>query len=137
MGAPPGVVCTYIMIPRLLQFPARAATLLMALAGCATQPVHETQVVQMKPGALPGDPGLPPPGTTWRLEERELLALSPAPYVPPPPSPIPMPPRAAPAPLMVPYAAPYYGWGVPYYGPAFGFSFGYAYPRYTHRRGRR
>lgn len=116
--------------------------MLLALAGCATPPVHETQVVVMKTGSLPADSGLPPPGTTWRIEERELLALSPAPYVPPPPTPIPAPPRAAPAPPMVPYAVPYgvpyYGWGMPYYyGPGFGFSFGYSHPRYPYRRWRR
>jgi hypothetical protein len=126
-----------IMIPRLLLPSACSGALLLALAGCASPPVHETQVVVMTPGAVRNDAALPPPGTTWRLDERELLALSPAPYVPPPPSPVPMPPRVVPAPLMAPYAAPYYGWGVPYYGPAFGFSFGYSYPRYTHRHRRR
>jgi len=90
----------------------------------------------MKPDSLPADAGLPPPGTTWRLGERDLLALSPAPYVPPPPTPIPAPPRVAPAPVM-PYVVPYYGWGMPYYGPGFGFSFGYSHPRYSHRRWRR
>jgi hypothetical protein len=98
--------------------------------------LHETRVVEMKPGAPGDDAALPPPGTTWRLDERELLAMSPAPYVPPPPSPIPMPPRVAP-PAYAPYATPYYGWGAPYYGPAFGFSFGYSYPRHTYRRWRR
>jgi hypothetical protein len=125
------------MIPRLLFPSAYSGALLLALAGCASPPVHETQVVVMASGAAHNDAALlPPPGTTWRLDERELLALSPAPYVPPPPSPVPMPPRVAPGP-MAPYAAPYYGWGIPYYGPAFGFSFGYSHPRYSHRRWRR
>lgn len=117
--------------------PAHAAAALLTLAGCAAQPVHETQVVVMKPDSVPADPGLPPPGTTWRLEERELTALSPAPYVPPPPAPIPSPPRVVPAPPLMPYVYPYYGWGVPYYGPSFGFSFGYSHPRHSHRRWRR
>lgn len=108
----------------------------LIVAGCTTPPIHETQVVVMKPDSLPADAGLPPPGTTWRLGERDLLALSPAPYVPPPPTPIPSPPRIAPVPVM-PYVVPYYGWGMPYYGPGFGFSFGYSYPRYSHRRWRR
>jgi len=90
--------------------------------------------VTMGAAASSDDRGLPPPGTTWRLDERELLALSPAPYVPPPPTPIPQPPRVVP---VVPYAVPYpyYGYGVPYYGPSFGFSFGYVHPRHSHRRG--
>ncbi|HEY9445626.1 MAG TPA: hypothetical protein VIQ62_01010 [Burkholderiales bacterium] len=116
---------------------AIAALLALALAGCSAMPAHETRVVTMGADASPEDRGVPPPGTTWRLDEHELLALSPAPYVPPPPTPIPQPPRVAP---VVPYAVPYpyYGFGVPYYGPSFGFSFGYSHPRHhSHRRWRR
>lgn len=125
------------MIPRISRVPrCAAAALVLVLAGCAVPPVQETQVLVMKPGAPSGE-ALPPAGTVWRLEEKELLALSPAPYVAPAPQPIPMPPRVSPAVPVVPYAVPYYGWGAPFYGPSFGFSFGYSHPRYPHRRWRR
>lgn len=125
-------------VPRSMSSAWRFACVivLFVLAGCAVSPVAETQVVVMKRGAMPEDPGLPPPGTTWRLDERDLVAMSPAPYVPPPPTPVPPPPTVVVAPA-VPYMAPYSLWGAPYYGPAFGFSFGYFHSRHSHRRWRR
>ncbi len=118
----------------------RRCMLLLALgvAGCAAPPARDTQVVVMNSDALPAEPGLPPPGTTWRLDEHVLLALSPAPYAPPPAQPIPAPPPALSVVPVVPYPAPYpYFWGAPYYGPAFGFSFGYSNSHYPHHRHRR
>lgn len=111
-----------------------AIVALVVLTACAVAPVHETKVVTMGAAASSEDRGLPPPGTTWRLDEAELLALSPAPYVPPP-TPIPQPPRVErPVPYVAPY--PYYGYGVPYYGvPYYGPSFG-VYFGYSHRHGR-
>lgn len=89
----------------------------------------------MQPGAPDAAGPTPAPGTVWRLDEQALQALSPAPYVAPPPQPIPQPPRVEP---VAPYVVPYYGWGVPYdYGPGFGFSFGYTHPRHPYRRWRR
>jgi hypothetical protein len=113
-----------------------AAVLTAAVAGCAATPPHETAVVVMNANALPQDPGLPPPGTTWRLDQRELVALSPAPYVPPPAMPIPASP-AAPAPIYGPLYSPYpYGYTMPYYygwGIGIGYGFGSVHRSHLHR----
>src|SRR3712207_7462765 len=55
--------------------------------------------------------GSPPPGTVWRLDPRDLEALSPAPFVEPPPPPrLPPPPRPNDPPPL-PYYGPSLYWG--------------------------
>jgi hypothetical protein len=117
---------------------AAFAVLLLVLGGCASHVARETEVVTMRAEALPQNPGLPPHGGVWRLDERDLARLSPAPYVEPPPPPLAAPYAGVPA-VPAPYAwpSPYFGWGVPYYGTAFDFSFGHSHPRHFHRRWRR
>jgi hypothetical protein len=111
-----------------------AIALAAAAAGCAAPPQQQSALVVMSANALPDDPGLPPPGTTWRLDERELVALSPAPYVPPPPTPIPA-PRIAPARAYVPFYAPYSpGYALPWYsGWGIGIGYGFGRVHHTHR----
>lgn len=102
---------------------------LCMLAGCAASPVPPTEVLTMKADALPPEPGLPPPGTTWRLDEAALQMLSPAPYVPPPPLmlPYPVPGVAPPPPVYVPYTY------VP--PPLFYFGLGYGWGGHRHWSG--
>ena len=90
----------------------------LLLAACAAEGPRYGEVVTMKADEAARAPGQPPPGTVWRLEERDLRALSPAPYVdgPPPPR-LPPPPRPDDPP-----PSPYYG---PYYDPFWGPSFHY------------
>lgn len=68
--------------------------LALALAGCATEPVLYGEVLTMKAGEAAAVSGHPPPGTVWRLDERDLKALSPAPILEPPPPPPYRPPPA-------------------------------------------
>lgn len=92
-------------------FPAVLA--LALLAGCVTEPPIHTEVVTMKAGEGAAASGLPPPGTVWRLDERDLRALSPAPIVegPPPPN-YPPPPRPEERYQYGPYPGPYFNyWG--------------------------
>ena len=89
----------------------RTFALLALLCGCAAEPPRYGEVVTMKAGAAPPE-AYPAPGTVWRLEERDLNALSPAPVIPAPPPPrIPPPPRPNGAP-------PGYG-PPPYWGPSY------------------
>lgn len=107
------------------------ALLLSALSGCTTTPVPDTQVLTMKADASGAQSGFPPAGTVWRLDEQDLLTLSPAPYVPPPPQPIPAPRpetrRIYPPPPVGFH--PYWGRGWPHYGSDYGFALRYGYPR--------
>jgi hypothetical protein len=81
-----------------------------ALAGCVADAPSYGEVVTMKAGETSSVSGYPPPGTVWRLDARDLQALSPAPIVDPPPPPqLPPPPR--------PNDPPYYG--PSWYGPSF------------------
>jgi hypothetical protein len=77
--------------------------LLGVMTGCVTAP-PPTEVVMLRATDLPQDAGLPPAGTTWRLDESDLKTLSPAPYVPPPPLmlPYPIPGVAPPPPVYAP-----------------------------------
>lgn len=97
--------------------------LVFALASCAADapPVYG-DVVTMDRGMAAGQSGYPPPGTVWRFDDRELQALSPAPFVEPPPPPRHPPPPRPNDPPPAYYSAPYYG---PYYGPYFGPSWGW------------
>ncbi len=97
--------------------------LVLALAACTAQgPLDYGDVVTMKANEAASHSGYPPPGTVWRLEERDLQALSPAPFVEPPPPPrLPPPPRPNDPPPPY-YGTPHYG---PYYGPYWGPSFHY------------
>ena len=107
----------------------------VSLAGCATAPVPDTQVMTMKADASGAQAGFPAPGTVWRLDEQDLKTLSPAPYVPPPPTPIPMPPREQPRVYTPPPPVgvyPYWGRGWPHDGSNWGFSLRYGYPRYRY-----
>ena len=86
------------------------------LAACVTEPPRYGEVVTLKAGDPPPDSAYPPPGTVWRLEESDLKALSPAPFVEPPPPPrLPPPPRPD-----VSYPAPpgYYAPPPYWYGPS-------------------
>ena len=87
------------------------------LAGCAVDAtVPYGEVVTMKADEAASRSGSPPPGTVWRLDDRDLKVLSPAPFVEPPPPPrLPPPPRPNDPPPAY-YGAPYYA---PYYGPSF------------------
>ena len=103
------------MIPRTMRMPA-LLPLVAVLGACATPPPTEpatrpAEVVVMKPNEAP--PGaFPVPGTVWRLDERDMKALSPAPVAEPPPPPrYPPPPRAG----SYPPPPPAY-----YYPPAYG-----------------
>jgi hypothetical protein len=82
------------------------------LAGCAAEPPRYGEVVTMKAGEASNaeHPGL---GTVWRLDEKDLKALSPRPIVPAPPPPnLPPPPRPnAGHPPPVYYPSPYPGSG--------------------------
>ena len=96
------------------------------LTACVAVPPPSTEVMTLRAGALPQEPGVPPAGTTWRLEENDLHALSPAPYVPPPPLLLPYPVAGvAPPPAYAPYA----------YVPAPVFYFGLGYTAGGHRHG--
>jgi hypothetical protein len=98
------------MVPRRLLFIA----LTFLLAACASDPPRYGEVVTMKAAEASSVAGSPPPGTVWRLEERDLRALSPAPIVEPPPPPrLPPPPRPNDPPPPV-YYEPHYGGG--YFG---------------------
>jgi hypothetical protein len=91
---------------------------LALLAACVAEGPQYGQVVTMKADEGRAASGYPPPGTVWRLEERDLRALSPAPFVEPPPPPrLPPPPRPNDPPPQPYYGAPYYDpwWG----GPSF------------------
>ena len=111
-----------ILLPMIAQRIAVPALSLL-LAGCVADAPQYGEVVTMKAHEASAASGYPPPGTVWRLEERDLRALSPAPLVEPPPPPrLPPPPRPN-APPPQPYYAPYYG--SPYYGPYWGPSFHY------------
>ena len=68
---------------------------LALLAACVAEGPQYGQVVTMKADEASAASGYPPPGTVWRLEERDLRALSPAPFVEPPPPPR-LPPPVAP-----------------------------------------
>lgn len=93
------------------------------LASCALEaPPIYGDVVTMDSGSAASQSGYPPPGTVWRLDDRELKALSPAPFVEPPPPPRHPPPPRPNDPPPAYYSAPYYG---PYYGPYFGPSWGW------------
>ena len=97
--------------------------LVVALASCVAEgpPVYG-DVVTMKANEAASQAGYPPPNTVWRLEERDLQALSPAPFVEPPPPPrLPPPPRPNDPPPPY-YGTPDYG---PYYAPYWGPSFHY------------
>lgn len=92
------------------------ALLAMMLGACATPPPTEpmpraSEVVVMKPNEAP-PAAYPAPGTVWRLDEKALKALSPAPIAEPPPPPRYPPPRAGEYP---PPPPPAY-----YYPPAYG-----------------
>ena len=91
----------------------------LLLNACALEAPRYSDVVTVRAGSEVGAAQLPGPGTVWRLEETELRALSPAPYVEPPP-----PPKLAPPPRPndppPAYHAPYYGSPYPYWsGPGF------------------
>jgi hypothetical protein len=83
------------------------------VAACAADaPPPYAHVETMKAGEESSRAGFPPPGIVWRLDERDLKTLSPAPIVEPPPPPrLPPPPRPNDPPLPAPY------YGPPYYGP--------------------
>ena len=91
---------------------------LAVLAGCVSEAPPYREVVTMKAGdAAAAASGYPAPGTVWRLDERDLRALSPAPVLEPPPPPRRPPPRPNEPPAYYgPYHGPYYG---PYYGPPY------------------
>ena len=81
------------MIPRTMKVPVILASLVM-LAACATQPVPQAgEVVVMKANEAPAA-AFPVAGTVWRLDEKDLKTLSPAPVAEPPPPPRYPPPRA-------------------------------------------
>lgn len=102
-------------------------TLVAALAACAAEsPIVYGDVVTMNADTAAAHAGYPPPGTVWRLDERELKALSPAPFVEPPPPPKRPPPRRPTDPPQSYYRAPYYD---PYYGPAWGWGPSFHYWR--------
>jgi hypothetical protein len=103
---------------------ATAAALALALAGCAAHAPQYGEVVTMtvSEAALASD--VPPPGTVWRLDERDLKRLSPAPAVEPPPAPaLPPPPRPNdPPPSFYFYPLPYfYGPHLYWWGPSLHF----------------
>ena len=92
------------MIPHYL-----IAALAASLCGCAAHapPPPYGQVMTMKADEAAAMSGYPPPGTVWRLDERDLKALSPSPLVPAPPPPMRPPPPPA-------------GWyPPPWYGPPY------------------
>jgi hypothetical protein len=85
------------------------------LAACAAEGPQYGNVVTMPANEAKAASGYPPAGTVWRLDERDLRALSPAPIVEPPPPPrLPPPPRPNDPPVPQPY------YGPPYYGPHWG-----------------
>lgn len=91
------------------------------LAACAVDaPPQYGQVVTMKASEAASREGYPPPGTVWRLDERDLKAMSPAPFVEPPP-----PPRLPPPPRPNDPAPEYYG--PPYYAPSLYWGSGFYY----------
>jgi hypothetical protein len=114
---------------RVLIGTALRVAVLGVLGGCVTV-APPTEVVSLRAGSLPEEPGLPPPGTTWRLDPAELQALSPAPYVAPPPLmlPYPVPGVAAPPPVPEPYL---------YVPPLPLFYFGLGYTWDSHRHSHR
>jgi hypothetical protein len=107
------------------------SALFAVLVACAAEPPRYGEVVTWKAGEPPPASDFPGPGTVWRLDESDLMRLSPAPLVPAPPPPqLPPPPRADDWPyygsrFYSPYSdyAPYWNWGL---GLGFGF---------YHRRG--
>lgn len=89
---------------------ATSLPLLVVLAACATQPIPLTgDVVVMKATDAPAG-AFPTPGMVWRLDEKDLRTLSPAPIAEPPPPPRHPPPRAGAYPPPPAY----------YYPPAYG-----------------
>jgi hypothetical protein len=86
-----------------LRFPL--LILIALFAGCAAPPRYG-EVITFKAGeATPG--AAPMPGTVWRLDEKDLNALSPAPIVPAPPPPrYPPPPNALYPPAPTIYGPP-------------------------------
>ena len=89
---------------------ATLVPLVAMLAACATQPIpRSSDVVVMKATDAPSA-AFPTQGTVWRLDEKDLRTLSPAPIAEPPPPPRRPPPRAAEYP-----PPPVY-----YYPPAYG-----------------
>ena len=89
-------------------------TSLLVFAACAPQPPAQPgEVVVMRAADAPPS-AFPAVGTVWRLDEKDLKTLSPAPIAEPPP-----PPRWPPPPRVGEYPPPpppaYY-----YYPPAYG-----------------
>ena len=104
------------------------SALFALLAACAAEPPRYGEVITLRAGEAPPAADYPGPGTVWRLDERDLTRLSPAPLVPAPPPPqLPPPPRPDDWSY---YGAPYYAphWN---YAPYFNWGFGFGY----HRRG--
>jgi hypothetical protein len=90
---------------------------LTLLCACASEPARHGEVITMKAGEASAVSGYPAPGTVWRLDEKDLKALSPAPIVPAPP-----PPRLAPPPRPNEAYPSGYHYGPPpslYWGPRF------------------
>ena len=84
---------------------------LLALAACATQPPAQPgEVVVMRAADAPPS-AFPAPGTVWRLDDKDLKTLSPAPVAEPPPPPRWPPPRVGeyPPPPAYYYYPPGYG----------------------------
>jgi len=109
------------------RFALGGIAVLAVLAGCATSSPPPAQVVTLKANSLPPEPGLPPAGTTWRLDSNELQSLSPAPYIPPPPLMLPYPVPGVAPPPPPPYAP--YAYGLP---PIFYFGLGYGWGGHRH-----
>jgi hypothetical protein len=87
------------------------------LCACVSEPPRYGEVITMKAGDAPRDVPYPAPGTVWRLDEKDLKAMSPAPIVPAPP-----PPRLPPPPRPNEAYPPGYYYGPPasiYWGPGY------------------
>ena len=84
------------------------------LCGCVAELPRHADVVTMKAAQTPPT-AYPGAGTVWRLDEKDLKALSPTPIAEPPP-----PPRHPPPPRPnAYYPPPGYYYGPPaYYGPS-------------------
>jgi hypothetical protein len=73
------------------------------LAACEATPPRYGEVISMKAQDAARVSGYPAPGTTWRLDEADLRALSPAPTLEPPPPPRRPPPAYYPPPPPPPW----------------------------------